>query len=66
MERDRNIRYEKDYKNTFEDRNTFKGFVFLLNADCSFCVKQFLDFIIYLNEKNIHMPLIVVVEEGDT
>lgn len=50
----------------FEDRNTFKGFVFLLNADCSFCVKQFLDFIIYLNEKNIHMPLIVVVEEGDT
>lgn len=40
--------------------------IYLLNADCSFCVGQFLDFIFYCCKKNIHLPLITIIEEGST
>lgn len=47
-------------------KNTSESLVYLLNADCSFCVGQFLDFISYYNKENIQLPLITIVEEGYT
>lgn len=42
----------------------FNGFVFLLNAECSFCIVQLLNFISYCNIKAIDFPIVAVVEEG--
>ncbi len=45
--------------------DTFEGLIYLLNADCSFCIGQFLSFISYCNEEKIDMPVIAIVEEGN-
>ena len=45
--------------------DTFEGLIYLLNADCSFCVGQFLDFISYCNEEKTEMPVIAIVENGN-
>lgn len=44
----------------------YTGLIYLLNADCSFCVGQFLYFLSYLKDNNVNLPVLILVEEAGT
>ena len=64
------VNYSKDTLTIHVDslhlENNDEYLIFLLNTDCSFCIGQFLNFIAYYNKKDVHMPLIAIIEEGST
>ena len=64
------VNYSKDTLTINVDslhlENNDEYLIFLLNTDCSFCIGQFLNFIAYYNKKDVHMPLIAIIEEGST
>lgn len=47
-----------------ENRDSFEGLIYLLNADCSFCIGQFLEFVGKCNAEGGDLPVIAIVEEG--
>lgn len=44
----------------------FTGLVYLLNTDCSLCISQFFDFLLFLKQKDITLPIVAIVEDGGT
>ncbi len=54
-----------NFEKLFEKRvEPFTGFVYLLNSSCSFCVAQFLNFLSFLEKKDINLSVVVIVEDG--
>lgn len=47
-----------------ENRGSFEGLIYLLNADCSFCIGQFLEFVDQCDAEGSDLPVIAIVEEG--